>query len=178
MGITIFTGIFELSISRGRISVPEMNADIAQYIEEWGILFENFGSTRMMGKVLGWLLICSPPHQTAKELAEAVGGSISSISMTTRTLTQAGMIERIGLPGERSAHFRLRTGTWAQLLKIRLGRLIDMRTLVERGFDFASPANASEAGRLRELQSYLLFLEEEFPSLLSRWEKQWKEKQT
>lgn len=158
--------------------MPEIDRDVAQYLEEWGILFENFGSTRMMGKALGWLLICSPPHQTAKEIAQAVGGSISSMSSATRTLAQAGMIERIGLPGERSAHFRLRSGIWTQLLKIRLGRMVDMHTLVEKGFTFTPSPTSSEAGRLRELQSYLLFVEREFPSLLARWEQQWKEQQT
>lgn len=154
--------------------MAETNQDIGQYLEEWGMLFENFGSTRMMGKTLGWLLICSPPHQTAKEIAHAIGGSISSVSTATRTLAQAGMIERIGLPGERSAHFRLRPGTWAQLLKIRLGRMIDMRTLVERGFNFTPSPSSSEADRLRELQSYLQFVERELAVLLQRWEDQWK----
>lgn len=154
--------------------MAETNQDIAQYLEEWGMLFENFGSTRMMGKALGWLLICNPPHQTAKEIAHAIGGSISSVSTATRTLAQAGMIERIGLPGERSAHFRLRPGTWAQLLKIRLGRMIDMRTLVERGFNFTPSPSSSEADRLRELQSYLQFVERELAVLLQRWEDQWK----
>ena len=157
--------------------MSEADRDVAQYLEEWGMLFENFGSTRMMGKALGWLLICSPPHQTAKEIAQAIGGSISSVSTATRTLTQSGMIERIGLTGERSARFRLRSGTWAQLLKIRLGRMIDMRTLVEKGFAFTGSPASSSAGRLLELQNYLLFVEREFPSLLARWEEQWKEQQ-
>jgi hypothetical protein len=161
-------------ICPGRIYMVETNHDIAQYLEEWGMLFENFGSTRMMGKALGWLLICSPPHQTAKEIAHAIGGSISSVSTATRTLTQAGMLERIGLPGERSAHFRLRPGTWAQLLRIRLNRMIDMGELVERGFTFLDSSSSSDSARLQELSSYLSFVEREFPAFLERWEQQWK----
>ena len=51
-------------------------------IEDFGILFEGGGLPRMSGRVFGWLLISSPQHQTAGEIAAGVGASKGSMSFT------------------------------------------------------------------------------------------------
>ena len=145
------------------------------YLERWGMLFEFLGATRMMGKVLGWLLTCEPPEQSAADIAEAVGASAGSISTTTRTLTQTGFIERIGIPGERSAYFRVRSGMWGQLLRRRMSYIVQMRDLVDEGLALRPEGDPHGALRLRELRSYCSFIERELPEFVSRWEREWKE---
>ncbi|HEX7974611.1 MAG TPA: MarR family transcriptional regulator, partial [Anaerolineales bacterium] len=76
------------------------------FVEEVALVFEEIGIARMAGRILGWLLISNPPHQSADELAEALQASKGSISTMTRLLIQADLIERIGLPGERRDYFR------------------------------------------------------------------------
>ena len=46
--------------------------DLQGYLERWGMLFELLGATRMMGRILAWLLVCDPPEQSAGDIAEAV----------------------------------------------------------------------------------------------------------
>jgi len=145
------------------------------YLERWGMLFEVLGATRMMGRVMAWLLICDPPEQTAADIAGALGASAGSISTTTRTLTQAGFIERIGIPGERSAHFRVRSGVWGQLLRRRMSYIIQMRDLVDEGLALTAEGESERALRLRELRSYCSFVERELPEFVSRWEREWEE---
>ncbi len=155
----------------------EKQLGFAHYIEQWGMLFELLGATRMMGRILGWLLICDPPEQTAKEIADAIDVSIGSISTATKTLNQGAMIERIGLPGQRSVYFRIKPGMWTQLLKTRMGRLAAMRELADKGMDLLSPADDDAKLRLREIRDYCAFVEKEFPILLERWEEAWKKGQ-
>jgi len=150
-----------------------MEPDVGHYLEKWGMRFEHLGGTRMMGRVLGWLLICDPPHQTAKEVAKALGVSIGSISITTRGLEQFGMIERIGIPGERSAHFRIAPGVWVRMMRIRLDHLNGMRELAEEGMGLFPGRHRKVTRRLREIRDYCAFMSEEIPPLLEQWERRW-----
>lgn len=145
------------------------------YLERWGMLFEVLGATRMMGRVMAWMLICDPPEQTAADIAGALGASAGSISTTTRALTQAGFIERIGIPRERSAHFRVRSGMWGQLLRRRMSYIASMRDLVDEGLELGAERDEKSKLRLRELRSYCSFIERELPDFVSRWEREWEE---
>jgi len=44
-----------------------------RFIEDMAYLWEKSGGQRMTGRILGWLLICDPPEQSAGEIAEAIG---------------------------------------------------------------------------------------------------------
>jgi hypothetical protein len=146
---------------------------LRHYIEKWGLLFEQLGATRMAGRVIGWLLICDPPHRTAAQIAIATGASAASVSTATRWLTQAAMVERVGMPGERSVFFRIAPGMWARLMRIRLGRISSMEALAEEGLLIVGPREDEQGDRLREIRSYSSFMERELPALLSRWEQEW-----
>jgi hypothetical protein len=148
---------------------------LRDYLERWGMLFELLGATRMMGKVLGWLLVCDPPEQTAAAISQAVSASAGSVSTTTRALVQSGMIERFGVPGERSAHFRVRSGMWGQLLKKRMGYLSSMSELVDEGL-MLNPGEGDDSElRLREIGSYVAYVDRELPAFIARWEQIWEE---
>jgi DNA-binding transcriptional regulator GbsR (MarR family) len=149
--------------------------DLQDYLERWGMLFELLGATRMMGRILAWLLVSDPPEQSAGAIAEAVGASAGSVSTTTRALTQSGMIERLGIPGERSAHFRVRSGVWGQLLRKRMAYIVSMRDLVKEGLELSTGEKEDSTLRLRELGSYCNFIERELPAFIARWEKDWEE---
>ena len=51
-----------------------------QFAEEVGIVFEQTGLPRMAGRILGWLLIAEPPHQSTEQLINALMASKGSIS--------------------------------------------------------------------------------------------------
>lgn len=148
--------------------------EMLEFVEKWGWLFERFGATRMAGRVHGWLLVCDPPRQTAREIAEALGVSIGSISTATRHLAEASLIEKVGVPGERSAYFRIVPGECKQLLQIRLGHFGVMRQLTAVGIDLLSGARTEEVDLLEEVHDFSIFMEREIPALLERWGREWK----
>ncbi|MDQ6608042.1 MAG: MarR family transcriptional regulator, partial [Actinomycetota bacterium] len=75
---------------------------LERFIEALAVQLELDASTpRMVGRALGWLLVCDPPAQSAAELAESLQASKGSISTSTRALLRMGFIERVRLRGER-----------------------------------------------------------------------------
>jgi len=150
-------------------------AEEKQFVEEVGIVFEQTGLPRMAGRILGWLLIVDPPHQSTDELADALMASKGSISTVTRLLIQIGLIERLSLPGVRHGYFRIKPGASHQLLKDSLDQTTAFRQLLERGLELLEGKAHTNRQSLEEMHDLYAFLEREFPALLERWEQEHKE---
>ena len=148
-----------------------------RFIEEVGLLFEQTGLPRMAGRILGWLLIADPPHQTTSDLTEALLASKASISTVTRLLIRIGLIERISLPGERRDYFRIRSGAWHQHFKESLAQTTATRQLAERGLELLEGDAHLNRQWLEEMRDMYAFFEREFPALMERWEQEHKLKQ-
>jgi DNA-binding transcriptional regulator GbsR (MarR family) len=141
------------------------------FVEDVGLFFEEMGFPRMAGRILGWLLICEPPEQSAAELAKALQASKGSLSTMTRLLIQVGLVERVGLPGQRRDYFRIRPGAWPQLIRTQMQVMTGLHEVVERGLGLL--ANLERRERLREAHDLYAFLERELPLLFQRWEQEW-----
>ena len=148
----------------------EYNDDIRRLIEDFGILYGKWGLPRMVGRILGWLLICDPPHQTAAQLAEAVGASKGSISTSVHMLEKSLLVEKIGIPGERSLFYRIRRESWAELMKAKIGAMIEMRKLAERGLAIIPLENEELRTRLTEMRDFYKFFELALPAIIERYE--------
>jgi DNA-binding transcriptional regulator GbsR (MarR family) len=143
-----------------------------EFAENFGIFFEKLGVPRMAGRIWGWLLVCDPPHQTAAELAEALMASRGSISTMTRLLLQFGLIEEIGLPGQRNRLYRVRPGAFSELLKARMSLTTEVRKMAERGLELLEGGPPRARRRLEECRDFYAFFEKEFPALVQKWERQ------
>lgn len=152
------------------MSTDEQTARTERFVEEVGVFFERLGTTRMAGRVFGRLLISAPPHQAMDELAEALHASKGSISTSTRYLIQLGMIERIGMPGERRDYFRMKPNIWANMLRQRVEILTHFEDLARRGLELIKGESYETRERLLGFLDYCEFIEEEFPDLFQRWE--------
>jgi predicted transcriptional regulator len=146
-----------------------------QFIEDMGILYEEMGLPRMAGRIIGWLLMCEPPHQCAEELARIVEASKGSISSMTRLLIQMGIAERIGLPGKRDTYYRIKPGFWSELMKTHLDRLTALRKLAEHGLDLIEGKDPSAPHRLQEMRDFCVFWEKEIPTLMERYDQEHKQ---
>lgn len=140
------------------------------FIEEIALFFEQFGITRMAGRMLGWLLICNPPHQSMNEIANALHASKGSISATSRLLIQNGLVERFTLPGKRRDYYRVRPRAWVEVMKRILDEIALMRELAEVGLELLADEAPESRARLGHMRDTFEFFEREFPALLQRWE--------
>ena len=142
------------------------------FVEDVGLYFERSGLPRMAGRLLGWLMIADPPHQSTDELAAALMASKGSISTTTRFLIQIGLAERLSLPGVRHDYFRIRPGTWHHLTKQRQEDMALGRKLAERALELTKGRASPGRQLLVEMRDAYAFMEKELPALIERWEQE------
>jgi hypothetical protein len=139
------------------------------FVEQVGIQLEEFGFPRMAGRALGWLLVCAPPHQRAQDVQLALSGSKGAVSTSLGLLVRVELVERIGVPGERSAYYQLRLGSWTEQLERKVLRISAIRKLAERGLALLDGAPAERRRRLEEIRDMHLFFETEWPALVERY---------
>ena len=145
--------------------------DERQFAEEIGLYFEQSGLPRMAGRILGRLLLCDPPAQTAQQLSEALEASMGAISTMSRLLIQLGFLERVTIPGKRAARLRIRPESWADLMLKRMHTVTLFRKHVEHGLTLVKGKGPAVRHRLEEVRDLYRFLEVEMPRLLERWQR-------
>jgi DNA-binding transcriptional regulator GbsR (MarR family) len=155
-----------------------MDEDRASYAEDFGLLFEGFGLPRMVGRVLGVLLISDPPELSAEELAEALQASRGSISSATRSLIGMGLVQRRTRRGERRDYFQMKPGAWDELMRRELETLARFRQMAERGLDIANSDSPEARRNLEEMHEFYTYWEKEMPAVLERWEESKKKEAT
>lgn len=137
----------------------------SEYVERVGRFWESLSMGRTAGRILGWLMICEPPHQSASELAGTLGASAGSISTQVRLLQRLGLVERITFSGSRASFFQLPDHVWLRSMDAELARIVEMRALAEAGAP-VTPDRRPE--RVTELAAVADFFADEWPSLLDR----------
>lgn len=144
----------------------------AAFVEHVGEFYARMGLPRIAGRIVGWLLICDPEHQSAEELCEAVDASRGSISNMLRLVTTWGLVESMGLPGERRTYYRIRPRAWAEALNDSTAKFTAMRQIADEGLDVLDGAPPERRARLEGMRKLYEFFEEEFPALIERWKQQ------
>jgi hypothetical protein len=140
------------------------------FVEDVALFYGRSGLPRMAGRIVGWLLVCEPPHQTMGEMARALGGSKASMSTMTRLLGQLGLVERLRRPGERQDRFGIRPGLWAEGFRREAASYGSARAMYERGLAALAGRPAAARARLEHARDLYAFFEAEMPKVLARWE--------
>lgn len=154
---------------RARKSDAEEKQRALAFAERVGLLIESQGLPRMAGRVIGWLLICDPQHQSLVELAEVLQASKASISTSTRSLEQLKIIERVTFPGDRRDYVRIIPNAWSKLLSRFEEESRIMRDLAEEGLAVLAGATPGRRERLTEMRDVYGFLLEMVPLLDEKW---------
>ncbi|MFZ1154594.1 MAG: hypothetical protein WAN93_06790 [Solirubrobacteraceae bacterium] len=140
-------------------------AAIERFVEELGVLLElEAGTPRMVGRTLGWLLVCDPPEQSAAELAEMLQASKGSISTATRVLLRMGLVQRVRFRGERFDRFRVQPEAWDEFFW-RDEQFKTPRRVLGLGLDALVEEPPARRARLEELDAMYAWWEKRIPSL-------------
>lgn len=142
------------------------------FIEDIGLYFERLGLPRMAGRILGVLLISDPPAQSITEIGEKLSASKSSISIMSRLLLEAGLIEKVPSPLPRRDYFRFKKGGWLLYMQQWFDLMSGLHKLTERGLDLLKEKPDDLKNRLLEAHDLFSYLEAHFPSLLERLKKE------
>ncbi len=145
-------------------------ADRRRLVEDFGLLHEQNGGTRMCGRVLGWLLLSDPPIQSLTEIADGLTVSKAAVSAAARELARAGIAERVSEPGQRGDSYQACRGKMDGMLHLEQVALA--RRVLERALAAVADGDQTQSNYvlLRDLHDLAEFLEGELPGLLARWE--------
>jgi DNA-binding transcriptional regulator GbsR (MarR family) len=132
------------------------------FIEHFGVVGDDMGLPRTMTRLLGWLVVCAPPHQSAQQIQAGLQLSAGSVSTGMNELVRAGLVERLTFPGDRRTHYRIRPGGWQQLLAARTRTLAEIRRIAEEAMNCAGD---DADHRLREMRDFYALCEQLFQKL-------------
>ncbi len=123
--------------------------DILGWVEQVATFFaQAFGLPPITGRILGWLMICDPPEQSAGQIAEAIGASRASLTMNMRLLTDSGLVHRLTRPGGRTAYFRVDDDVWEKIIQRRIAGMLAFSRIAQDGMNLVGRKSA-RATRLR-----------------------------
>ncbi len=144
--------------------------EILHFAEDMGVVMEHAGIPRIAGKIYGLLLISHRPYLSADEIAGTLKASRASVSTMSRLLLQAGLIDKVGITGERRTYYRMKPGATSDLLRGSLSQLTVFRRSIEHGLTLVKDRTSPTGQRLQELLDFYTFFEREFPLMIERWE--------
>jgi DNA-binding transcriptional ArsR family regulator len=128
--------------------------DLLAWVEQVATFFsERYGLPPITGRILGWLMICDPPEQSAEEIARAIGASRASLTTNMRILTGGGLVHRLTRSGGRTAYYRIDDDAWEKVIRQRVESMMAFSRIAEEGMDLVGSAS-SRATRIRAARMF------------------------
>jgi len=87
-----------------------------EFIEQIGIAAQDDGMPRIAGRLMG-LMIFDGEKRSFSDLAKELKVSRGSISTNARLLQQLGVIEKVGVPGDRQEYYQLGENPYQMILQ-------------------------------------------------------------
>jgi DNA-binding transcriptional regulator GbsR (MarR family) len=158
--------------SAARATARPAAGEVSEFVEEAGLAYGTLGLPRMAGRIVGYLLVCDPPHQTQPDLARELQASKGSISSMLRVLEQIGMVKRVTRPGQRREFVTIPEGAAGDMMLDGMRKTTIVRRLAEQGVRLLRDMPPEQTRRIRELHDLYAFLDREVPALIERWQAQ------
>src|SRR5512141_2081946 len=99
-----------------------MHPATERFIEQMGLLWAEEGYTRIAGRMYAFALL-SPHPCSLDEIAATLKVSKPSVSNDARMLHRLGLIERIGVPGDRKDYYQLTRDSIERSIETRVLRI-------------------------------------------------------
>jgi DNA-binding transcriptional regulator GbsR (MarR family) len=128
-----------------------------------------FGYPPMVGRVLGYLLVCEPLDQTIAELSDALLASRTAITGALNVLERIHAIRRSRRAGERSDRVRLDFSS-AQARGFDISEYEEMAALAREGLEVVEGATPERRRELLELAAFADFLVDRTRAMQQDWE--------
>ena len=133
------------------------------FVDDFGALDLVPGMPRASMRVLGWLVVCQPPAQSAQQIMDDLALSAGSVSAAVNALRADGVLERVMRAGDRRAYYRLSAQGWESVLQARLRALGAVRQAAERALQ---ESQGEEDHRLSDLRDTYARIEDGLAALL------------
>jgi DNA-binding MarR family transcriptional regulator len=127
-----------------------------------------YGMAPMVGRLLGYLMVCGPREQSITELAEALLASRSAIAGAVSTLESLGLVRRSRAAGERMDRVgidRSSRRAWG----FDVSEYREQGELAREGLEVLADAPPERRAVLLEYAAFADFLVERLPVLEQEW---------
>lgn len=147
----------------------EREAYRRQFAEDISLIWEMAGTSRMDGRVLGYLMIMDRPYISSADLAEALGASTGAVSMATRRLIDTNFIRRHSVPGDRSHYFMANEDPWGTFLANERRYFDREISVLNAGLEWIAPEESNARVRLLNGRDYLEWVQDYHHKMLADW---------
>ncbi|GAA1761418.1 transcriptional regulator [Nonomuraea bangladeshensis] len=125
-----------------------------EWAERIAMYLARDGVPPIAGRVLGWLMICDPPEQSAGQISDAIGASRASLTSNLRLLTSMGFLSWRTRPGERTIYYRMAEDAWAVVVQRQIASIAAFLDITRDGLALAG---GQEGGAERVRQAHAMF---------------------
>jgi hypothetical protein len=119
------------------------------------------GLPLIAGRVLGWLLICDPPEQSAGQIADAIGASRASLTTNLRLLGSVGFVSQVTKPGDRTVYYRVDDDAWESVVRRQIASLASFGDIMRDGLTVTG-RSARRSSRIRAAHEVFSWMEKVF----------------
>ncbi len=140
-----------------------------EFVEDFSLKIEELGYPRIYGQILGWLLICDPPHQSFPDLMENLDISKASVSNVTRMLLERGLIEKVRVQGERQMYFKLRKGSLVDFMEKQISLTQELEAVTAKALKLVEDKKETDPERLKKVNHFYRFISEQVRLLIQKY---------
>lgn len=116
--------------------MPEDPQRVRDWVERVAtFVSEEWGLAPITGRIMGWLMACDPPEQTAGEIADAIGASRASLTTSMQLLTSIRLVRRFRKPGERTVYYQIEDDAWEKVIRQKLAAFTAFGRLADEGLE-------------------------------------------
>jgi len=134
---------------------------LLEWVEQVAMYLARDGVPPIAGRILGWLMVCDPPEQSAAQISTAVGASRASLTMNLRLLTGMGFLTWRTRPGDRTMYYRMADDAWQAVVRRQIAGIASFLDITGRGLDLLGP-EADEAARIRQAHATFAWMAKVF----------------
>jgi DNA-binding transcriptional regulator GbsR (MarR family) len=140
--------------------VTEQEA-LLEWVERVAMYLARDGVPPIAGRVLGWLMVCDPPEQSAGQISEAISASRASLTSNLRLLTSMGFLTWRTRPGERTVYYRMAEDAWAVVVRQQVAGITSFLAITREGLDLVGP-DGDRSARIRQAHSTFAWMADVF----------------
>ena len=141
-----------------------------QFAEDLSVIWELAGTSRMDGRVLGYLMVTDKPFLSSSQIAKALQASSGAVSMATRRLRDTRFIRRHSVPGDRQHYFAAEDDPWGGFLANERTYLDAEIELIDSAIAELGPDEVKARTRLTNGRDYFRWLMAYHHKMLTEWE--------
>jgi DNA-binding transcriptional regulator GbsR (MarR family) len=129
---------------------------------------KEYGFPPVVGRLMGYLLVCEPIEQSIGDIADALLASRSAITAAIKMLETQYLVNRTRPAGSRADLFSIEPSGWERTgFDVTVYR--QQANLAREGLEILKHASPERRQALEEIRMLCEFLAERMPRLLEEW---------